>query len=164
MKLTCRAFEEAKEIPKRHSSEGEDVSPAFQWTEVPESTRAFALICEDPDAPFGTLVHWTIYNLPANSTGLPEDVPKRAELESGARQGKNSLGRVGYMGPCPPNGPFHRYYFTLYALDGPLPLAGKVGARQFRKAVEAHMLASARTMGRYRKVPLRTFVKTLLGR
>lgn len=164
MKLRCRAFDEAGQIPKRHACEGEDISPAFQWSDVPEGTRAFALICEDPDAPFGTFVHWTIYNLPANATGLPEDVPKRAELESGARQGKNSFGRVGYGGPCPPNGPFHRYYFTLHALSEPLPLPAKAGARPFRAAVERRSLASARTMGRYRKVPLRTFVRALLRR
>ena len=63
-----------------------------------------------------------IYNIPANSTGLPAAVPKNKTLDHGSLQGKNDFSRIGYNGPCPLPGRPHRYFFSVYALDTALEL------------------------------------------
>jgi len=163
MELKSPAFQEAGEIPKRHSCEGEDVSPALTWVDVPQDARSLVLICEDPDAPLKTFTHWVVYDLPPALHGLDEDVPKEGEV-AGGRQGKNDFGRVGYGGPCPPTGPFHRYYFTLYALDRKLNLPAGAAKQDVLKAMEGRVLAKSSLMGRYKKVPLSRFVRTVLHR
>jgi Raf kinase inhibitor-like YbhB/YbcL family protein len=103
--LRSAAFEEGGAIPARYTCDGQDVSPPLSWSSSPDETRSLALIADDPDAPGGTFVHWVIYNLPPDTRRLPEDVPNREEtLPSGAAQGVNGAGSVGYMGPCPPSG------------------------------------------------------------
>ena len=116
MDLTSSAFEDADAIPARYTCDGLDVSPPLSWGSVADGTRALALIADDPDAPGGTFVHWVIYDLPPDTRRLPEDVPDQQTLPSGAGQGVNGAGSIGYMGPCPPSGT-HRYFFKLYALD-----------------------------------------------
>jgi Raf kinase inhibitor-like YbhB/YbcL family protein len=112
-------------------------------SDPPKGTLSFAVIMEDPDAPKGTFTHWLAYDIPASTTDLQVDTGKTL---------RNSFGRDGYGGPCPPpgHGP-HRYFFKVYALDEPaLPLAG--GTRQdLEKALETHALASAELMGRYER-------------
>lgn len=164
MKLESEAFQEGGVIPKNCSCEGGGVSPALRWSGVPAGTRAFALLCDDPDAPLKTFTHWVLYNLPPAARELREGVPPEAVSPMGVKQGRNGFGRVGYGGPCPPNGSYHRYYFTLYALDEPLALEGGATDAEVRRAIRGHVRAEASLMGRYQKVPLRTFVKTLLGR
>jgi Raf kinase inhibitor-like YbhB/YbcL family protein len=150
--LTSSAFGGGAEIPKKHTCEGPDVSPALAWSDPPEKTRGFALICDDPDAPAGTWVHWVLYDLPAAARGLPEGVPRSDRLESGARQGTNDFGRIGYGGPCPPRGHgFHRYFFKLYALDAPSGLAPGATKAELERAMKGHVLAHAELMGRYQR-------------
>lgn len=163
MELKSPAFQEAGEIPRRYSCEGEDVSPAFEWAGVPEEARSLVLICEDPDAPFKTFTHWVLYDLPTALHAVDEDIPKDGEV-LGGRQGTNDFGRVGYGGPCPPTGPWHRYYFTLFALDVKLGLPAGASKAEILEAMEGHVLATARLMGRYKKVPLARFVRTVLHR
>src|SRR5437762_5855558 len=112
IELTSPAFREDETIPKKHTGDGEDLSPALAWSGAPAGTKSFALICDDPDAPRGTWVHWVLYNLPATLAALPEDIPKTAALRElgGAWQGLNSGKRTGYSGPCPPPGGPHRYF------------------------------------------------------
>lgn len=142
------SFEEGKTIPKKHTCDGEDVSPQLAWTGVPAGTKSIAVICDDPDAPAGTWVHWVIYNLPGDSTGIEENVPPREVLAGGARQGKNDFRKIGYNGPCPPGGT-HRYFFKVYAIDTLLDLpAGAVKAELVR-AMEGHVLAQGSVMGTY---------------
>jgi Raf kinase inhibitor-like YbhB/YbcL family protein len=102
--VTSTAFEEGGAIPSRYTCDGLDVSPPLSWSSVPEDAQSLVLIADDPDAPGATFVHWVIYNLPPDTRRLPEDVPNRETLPSGAAQGVNGAGRVGYMGPCPPSG------------------------------------------------------------
>jgi Raf kinase inhibitor-like YbhB/YbcL family protein len=113
MTISSGAFEEGKPIPARHTCDGEDASPSLKWSDVPTGTKSFALICDDPDAPGGTWVHWVLYGLPLSVMELAEKVPARETLPNGGKQGVNDFKKVGYGGPCPPSGKPHRYYFKV---------------------------------------------------
>ena len=150
IELTSSAFFEGQMIPRRHTCDGEDVSPPLAWSGVPEKTRSLALICDDPDAPVGTWDHWVLFNIPADANGLAEAVAAEPTLENGAVNGSNSWGRLGYGGPCPPGGT-HRYFFYLFALDCRLELESGATKSQLRRAMEGRVLAEGRLMGRYRR-------------
>lgn len=145
---TSSAFGQGERIPTKYSCDGADVSPPLQWNDPPEGTQSFALICDDPDAPVATWDHWVIYNLPAETTSLAEAVAPDAERHDGTKQGKNSWGRLGYGGPCPPSGT-HRYFFKLYALDSMLDISARATSNQLVKAMEGHILAKIELMGLY---------------
>ena len=152
--LRSPSFAEGGEIPIRHTCEGEDVSPALEWSAPPAGTRSFALVVDDPDAPDPkapkmTWVHWVLYDLPATATGLPEAVD-RAALPAGTRPGVNDWKRTGFGGPCPPIGR-HRYFFKLYALDLALGDRGALAKPALEEAMKGHVLAEARLMGTYQK-------------
>lgn len=151
LSLKSRAFEEGKRIPTKHTCDGPDVSPPLAWSGGPEGTKAWALICDDPDAPRGTWVHWVLYDLPADVHELPEGIPAEETLAKlgGAKQGRNDFGRIGYGGPCPPPGKPHRYFFKLYALDAPLGLEPGAKKAELEKAMEGHVRGEARWMGTY---------------
>ncbi|MFQ5861329.1 MAG: YbhB/YbcL family Raf kinase inhibitor-like protein [Dehalococcoidia bacterium] len=149
--LWSEAFDVGKAIPRRYTCDGEDTSPALSWSEAPEGTRAFALIVDDPDAPVGVFTHWVLFNLPTSTQGLPEGVSKMERLDSGALQGRNDFGRVGYGGPCPPPGHTHRYRFGLYALDAPLDLEPGATKQQVLDAMRGHVLGDAQLVGTYRR-------------
>jgi Raf kinase inhibitor-like YbhB/YbcL family protein len=145
------AFDPAGDIPSTFACDGADISPALEWTDPPEGTESFALVVEDPDAPRGTWVHWVIYDLPANERRLPQSVEPRATLPSGARQGINDFGRIGYAGPCPPPGPPHRYYFRLFALGTRVTLRARATRAALDLAMRGHVLATAELFGRYQR-------------
>jgi Raf kinase inhibitor-like YbhB/YbcL family protein len=149
--LSSPAFRDGEVVPVRHTCDGDDLSPALAWTGVPVETRTFALVCDDPDAPRGTWVHWVLWNLPADAVELGEGVPPRPELPSGARQGRNDGGDIGYAGPCPPPGKPHRYFFRLYALDTALGLAPGTTRSELDTAMEGHILARGTIMGTYER-------------
>jgi Raf kinase inhibitor-like YbhB/YbcL family protein len=151
MTFTIRstAFTAGGTIPKQYTCDGSDISPPLTWTEPPAGTKSLALIMDDPDAPAGTWVHWVLYNLSPVTRDLPDGVPTTTALTSGAKQGNTDFGKVGYGGPCPPQGPPHRYFFKLYALDAELNLASKATKRQLETAMEGHILAQAELIGRY---------------
>jgi len=149
--LTSSAFRDGETVPVRHTCDGEDLSPLLAWTGVPVETRTFALTCDDPDAPRGTWVHWLIWNLPADAVELRQGVPPRPELPSGARQGLNDGGDLGYSGPCPPPGKPHRYFFRLYALDTALNLPPGVNRSDLEAAMLGHVLAQGTVMGTYQR-------------
>lgn len=151
IKLTSTAFNNESSIPAKHTGDGHDVSPALAWSDFPENAGSFALICDDPDAPVGTWVHWVIFNIPAHARALPGGVPTTGTLQSGAVQGKNDFGNIGYGGPAPPPGKAHRYFFKLYCLDGPLDLAPGATKKQLLSSMEGHLLAQGQLMGRYKR-------------
>ena len=115
--LRSPAFAEKGRIPVQYTGQGSDISPELIWGDIPSGTRSFALICEDPDAPMGTWIHWVLYNIPASAKGLKQDIPQSPKLPDGTLQGRNDFRRIGYGGPAPPPGSIHRYFFRLYALD-----------------------------------------------
>ena len=149
--LKSTAFVHEGEIPKKHTCDGPDVSPALYWGEATPGVKSFVLVMDDPDAPAGTWVHWVLYDLPPTARSLPEGLAKDPELKDGSRQGKNDFGRPGYGGPCPPRGPAHRYFFRMYALDTKLNLRPGAGRAEVDKAMKSHVLIEAELMGRYKR-------------
>jgi Raf kinase inhibitor-like YbhB/YbcL family protein len=151
MALTVRstAIEPGGSIPRQYTCDGRDLSPPLRWDNVPEGTRSFALICEDPDAPSGIWVHWVIYGIPGKTRQLPEGVAPDARLSDGSLQGKNDFGRLGYGGPCPPRGKPHRYFFRLYALEGSLSLEPGLSRNALLARIQGHVLAEAELYGTY---------------
>ena len=153
--LTIRspAFAQGGEIPRIHTCEGDDVSPALEFAGVPQGAKSLALVVHDPDAPDPAsprmdYVHWVLYNLPPDAKGLPEDA-SRAGLPKGAASGVNDFKEASYDGPCPPIGR-HRYFHKLYALDIALPGKGLTKAA-FEAAIKGHVLAQAELIGTYQK-------------
>jgi Raf kinase inhibitor-like YbhB/YbcL family protein len=151
MRIGSPAFVHGTPVPVEHTCEGADTSPGLAWSEIPVDTRSFALICDDPDAPRRTWVHWVLFNLPADAVELAPAVPSTPELPSGARQGTNDSGDVGYGGPCPPPGKAHRYFFRLYALDCTLNLPPGVNRPDLDHAMAGHVLAEATLMGTFQR-------------
>jgi Raf kinase inhibitor-like YbhB/YbcL family protein len=152
--LQSPAFEHGGAIPRRYTCDGDDVSPPLRWSGAPETTRSFALIVDDPDAPDPAApkrvyVHWVLYDVPASVTSIDED-GEAAAVQTGARQGQNDWGRTGYGGPCPPIGR-HRYFFKLYALDAALGQMGTPAKRDVERAMQGHVLATAELMGTYQR-------------
>jgi len=152
MKITSTAFAQDAAIPAKYTCEGSDLSPPLAWSEVPAKTKSFALIVDDPDAPDPaapkmTWVHWVLYNLPAEATGLPEAAKA---LPRGTLQGLNDWKRTRYGGPCPPVGR-HRYFHKLYALDAVLPDLGQPTKARVEAAMKGHVIAQAELIGTYQK-------------
>lgn len=149
--LTSTAFEAGAGIPERYTCDGADLSPPLKWIGVPEATKGLALICDDPDAPLKTWVHWVVYGIPPGATELAEGVPGKETLPDGSRQGRNDFGRKSYGGPCPPRGKPHRYFFKLYALDAELDLEPGARKKDLEKAMKGHVLARGELVGTYRR-------------
>lgn len=149
--LTSTAFGSGAVIPDAYTCKGSDTSPTVLWTgHVPQAVT-FALIMDDPDAPAGTWVHWLIWNLAASTHALPNSIPKIPTLPSGAVQGKNDFGKIGYDGPCPPPGKTHRYFLRLYALDTKLALEPGATRKQLDAAMKGHIVAKSEHMGTYQR-------------
>lgn len=145
MRLTSPAFADQEMIPARYTCEGDDISPPLHMENVPAGTKSLALVVEDPDAPSGLWVHWTVWNMPPSTKEIGENaVPKEAVL------GKNDWHRNTYGGPCPPSGT-HRYVFRLHALDTILDLAGAEPKSALMEAMEGHVLEVAVLTGSYAK-------------
>jgi Raf kinase inhibitor-like YbhB/YbcL family protein len=150
--LTSVAFTPGGEIPKKYGCDGQDISPPLAWFGVPSGTKSLALIVDDPDAPDPkapkmTWVHWILYNLPPETTSLPEGVK---HLPSGAFEGINDWKRTGYGGPCPSVGR-HRYLHKLYASDVVLPDLHRPVKKALEAAMKGHILAQAELMGTYQR-------------
>jgi hypothetical protein len=148
--ITSTAFTEGGMIPRDYTCDGRDISPPMAWTGVPEGTKSLALICDDPDAPVGTWVHWVLFNLPATANGLPQSMPPDKVLENGGRHGINDFRKFGYGGPCPPGGT-HRYYFKIYALDTELVQEPGLTKAALLKAMKGHILAEGKLTDKYRR-------------
>ena len=148
IQVTSTAFENGYAIPERYSVDGMDVSPPLHLESLPEGTKSIAVICDDPDAPMATWVHWLLYDLPGDVTDIAENYPHYEVLDNGAKQGVSDFGRIGYEGPAPPNGK-HRYFFKVYALDSMLDIAPGATKPQLEKAMEGHILARGQLMGKY---------------
>lgn len=144
MTISSPAFVPNGPIPRQYTCKNAAAgSPPIRWTNVPAAAKTLALIVKDPDAPSGTFIHWVIYNIPASASGLEANVPRTARLSDGALQGDNTMGRIGYMGPCPPPGPAHHYHFDLMALDMRLKVEPGATAREIETASRGHVKATA---------------------
>jgi len=149
IELTSTAFRAGEAIPRAYTGDGRDVSPPLKWAEPPPGTESFALICEDPDAPRKTWVHWVLFNLSPEMRELAEGLPRQKVLPDGAAQGKNDFDKIGYGGPAPPRGKPHRYFFKLYALNTRLELPPGATRDQVLGALRGHVLAEGQLMGTY---------------
>jgi len=148
IKIASTTFGEGEMIPKKYTCDGEDISPPLAFNDVPESAKTLALVCDDPDAPMGTWVHWVVFNLPGEIRGITE-ATKSDDIEKlGGKQGINSFRKNDYGGPCPPSGT-HRYYFKVYALDTKLELSSTATKEELLKAMKGHILREGQLMGRY---------------
>ena len=144
--ISSPSFVHQGEMPSELTCEGKDVAPALVWSGAPGSTKTFALIVDDPDAPDPkapkmTWVHWVVFNIPATAQGLPH---------ADVREGVNDWKKVGYGGPCPPIGR-HRYFFKLYALDCVIEGLDRPTKAQLEQAMEGHVLERAELIGTYQK-------------
>ncbi|HYU54507.1 MAG TPA: YbhB/YbcL family Raf kinase inhibitor-like protein [Gemmatimonadaceae bacterium] len=154
LKITSSAFQPNGSIPSQYTCEGKDISPPLTWSAAAGNAKSFALIVDDPDAPDPAkpqrvYVHWVVHNLPASSTGLPENASKTG-LPKGAVQGKNDWGKAEYGGPCPPIGR-HRYFFKLYALDTALTGLSSPTKADLERAMKGHVVDSGELIGTYQK-------------
>ena len=143
--LTSPAFAPGAAIPKRFSCDGDGISPPLAWRGIPADARSLALLVEDPDAPSGTFVHWTLFDIPTDSDGV-----RAGGQPSGARSGENSFGDRGYGGPCPPEDDApHRYRFVLYALRDRLGLEAGASPQDVRAAIGERAIARGQLTGRF---------------
>jgi Raf kinase inhibitor-like YbhB/YbcL family protein len=149
LQVTSAAFADGQPIPEKYTGHGDDVSPPLQWTGAPSQTKSFAITFQDPDAPMGTFTHWVIFNLPATTTNLLENVAKTGSLPDGSKQGQNSFGNTGYNGPAPPSGKTHHYIFTVYALGAMLNLDAGASENDVQNAMLGHQLAQGQLTGTY---------------
>jgi len=150
MNIESNAFKNGGMIPAKYTCDGADISPSLTWDKIPDGTKSLALICDDPDAPMGTWVHWVYYNIPTDIKGLPEGVVPEERPATGGIQGINDFRNPGYGGPCPPGGT-HRYYFRLYALDTLLDLPPGTTKKRLLKAMEGHVLEKTEFMAKYQR-------------
>jgi Raf kinase inhibitor-like YbhB/YbcL family protein len=143
--LTSPAFAPDATIPRRFTCSGEGISPPLAWEGVPAEARSLALLMEDPDAPGGTFVHWTLFDLAPDAGEL-----RAGGQPAGARTGENSFGDRGYGGPCPPEGDApHRYRFVLYALRDELGLDAGASPQDVRAAIGERAIARGQLTGRF---------------
>ena len=151
MTVTSPAFGQGAAIPAGHTGEGEDISPKLSWSDAPEGTRSFAVVCHDPDAPLITpqgtygFVHWVLYNIPAGESALAQGTDQYTT-------GKNDFGNEGYGGPMPPNGHGkHQYYFWVLALDQELELEGGLSMGALLAKIEPNVIGMNRLVGVYER-------------
>lgn len=137
-------------IPSKYCCDAENISPSLEWSGGPVSTKTYALICDDPDAPSKVWVHWIIFNIPSTVTKLDEDIPSGENTSDSILQGTNDSGNMGYSGPCPPSGT-HHYRFTIYALDCSLSLKAGVSRDNVDAAMKNHILAQGEIIGLYKR-------------
>ena len=147
LKITSSAFINEGMIPARYTCDGDNIAPELNWRHIPDNVVSFALICDDPDAPNGTWIHWVLFNIPAGDSCLTLEKNEHVQKHI---DGVNSWGSTGYGGPCPPSGT-HRYYFKLYALDTMLDLNAGATKDELLEAMDGHILVSGQIMGRYQR-------------
>ncbi len=148
LNIKSSAFDEGELIPEKYTCDGEDVSPPLSWAQLPKETRSIVLICDDPDAPMGTWVHWVLFGLSPDTLELAEGISPEKEVLGGAKQSLNDFRKYGYGGPCPPGGT-HRYFFKLYAVDTQVDLNAGATKNEVLNAIKGHILAEGQLMGRY---------------
>ena len=151
LNISAADFAGGSTLPSKYTCQGDSISPALAWTGEPGSTRSFALIVEDTDAPAGLFTHWLIFNIPAATHSLPEGASPQGSRPKGSTEGKNDAGTLGYSAPCPPPGKPHRYYFKLYALSDKLALSSGASRAEMDASLKGLILAEARTMGTYQR-------------
>lgn len=150
LSLVSSAFKQGEQISQRYTCDGENVSPPFTWSDAPEGTGSFLLVCDDPDAPGGVFHHWAAYDIPSEWSGLKEGYGPET-LEPGFRQAINDFRKPGYGGPCPPPGDrAHHYHIRLSALsEVTLPVASSASCVEVIRVARPYVLAFVELVGLY---------------
>ncbi len=143
MKLTSSVFQSNQSVPAKFTCDGENVNPPLTISDTPGDAKSIVLIMDDPDAPSGTWVHWTLWNIDPNTKEIAEN-----SLARGAIEGITSFGKPGYGGPCPPSGT-HHYHFKLYALDTTLSLSSSASREDLEKSMKGHIISKSELVGLY---------------
>lgn len=146
--LTSSAFQDSKPIPTKYTCDENNISPPLRWSDPPEGTKSFVIVCNDPDAASGTWIHWLLYNIPGDTRSLPEAVSTAPNLADGSSNGKNSWNNSGYEGPCPPSST-HLYSFKIYALDIVLNIDAGANKEILYTIMDGHVLARGELTGTY---------------
>jgi len=142
--LSSPAFQEGGMLPEKYTCDGSNVNPPLQISNIPNGTQSLALVVDDPDAPMGTWIHWIMWNIPPNTTGISE-----RSVPPGAQQGSNTFGKVHWDGPCSAAGTTHRYLFRLYALDKVLNLPEKSAKPRLEAEMQGHVLGQTQLTVKY---------------
>jgi Raf kinase inhibitor-like YbhB/YbcL family protein len=150
LRVSSASFSNGGAIPRQFTCDGADASPSLQWSAAPHGTRSFALVMNDPDAPFD-FTHWIAYNIPPAVRGVAEGASTRGAMPKGSAEGINDFRNTGYGGPCPPVGKPHHYVFRIYALDVRLDLPPGATRRQLDSVIERHIVAEGQIVGVYRR-------------
>lgn len=145
MEILSSAFSNNDYLPQQYTCDGQDISPPLKFQDVPETARSLVIIVDDPDAPMGDFVHWTVWDINPNVDEIAEDSVPLDGIE-----GATDFGSSGYGGPCPPSG-IHRYHFKLYALDVRLNLDSQAKKHDIESAMQGHILAEALLIGLYER-------------
>lgn len=145
MQIQSDSFENNKMMPAKFTCDSSNISPGLSFSGIPDGSKSLVLIMDDPDAPGGTWIHWTVWNIDPSVTKIPEN-----SVPGGSVEGKTDFGKPGYGGPCPPSGT-HRYFFKLYALDTVLDLDASAAANDIEKAMKGHTIDSAELIGLYKR-------------
>lgn len=151
MRIFSPEFKPGEPIPTQYTCDGKDISIPLQWQDIPDGSISLALIMDDPDAPGGTWIHWIVFNIPVTTAAFTAGQPDSNDLPDGSLQGRNSWGKIGYGGPCPPSGS-HRYFFKLYALDCLLEKKAGLTKTELLEAMQGHILAEAQFFGVYQRI------------
>ena len=149
--LQSIVFGDGDKIKTQYTCDGENISLPLSWNYESKDLKSFAIVCEDIDAQDKPFIHWIIFNIPGNYRELLIDLTDLRGLPRGIKEGKNSFGKIGYNGPCPPEGEEHRYVFRIYALDSLLDLENGVDQEQFLDAIQGHVLTEGELMGTYQR-------------
>lgn len=147
IELKSAAFNDGAFIPRRYTKDGDDVSPALTWSGVPDDASELLLLCEDPDAPTGTFLHWLVTGIDPASDGA-----ETGRTPPGGQDRPNGYGGTGWGGPQPPAGDeAHQYFFRVYALPEPVSLPDNTTAEDVHTAVDQQSLASGTLVGLYHR-------------
>jgi len=148
MQIVSSVFANSRAVPAQFTCDGKNISPPLAWSNVPLKCKSLVLICDDPDVPGGTWLHWISYDIPPTVKSVAENCPHGNAFPGGGKQGMNDFGTIGYGGPCPPSGT-HRYFFKLYALDKMLGLPAGKTKNEIEQAMHGHIIEEVQLFGTY---------------
>ncbi len=147
MVLSSSAFNNNSKIPSKFTCDGGNINPELIVQNIPTGTKSLALIMEDPDAPSGTFTHWLVWNISPKT-----EIIKQESVPSGSMEGQNSAGKIGYIGPCPPDGKPHRYFFKLFALDIVIVETENIRSKtELENAIANHVIEKTELIGIYER-------------
>jgi len=142
LKISSTVFADNGKIPKKYTCDGAGVSPPLKISNVPKNAKSLALTLDDPDAPAGTFTHWVVWGISTKKAQLGEGEKK------GFVEGTTSLGKPGYVAPCPPSG-VHRYVFKIFALDSRVDISAKSTKQELAATMQNHIIQTATLVGKY---------------